>query len=388
MHEALEIELCGKSGRWAEASFPLTDYELLDLLDRLGMQPEERVKRWEVCCYDDRFVCLSLLDLSDISLLELNALTRKLEAMDEYETSLFAGMVAMEAEKQGDSHSLSTLINFAYNTDCCELLVGIMDDTQIGALYLENGSYPELTELPDSVVSLLDLGAIGRKTRIEQGGVFTEKGYVVQTKELKEVSKEIDISLKTPDYMVLLEITKKHSAHKKTALLPLPAMPTEMDAALDAIGARDWSMVNIRCIDCYAPTLIPHIGEDENVAHINRLAQRLQTMNDIQRSKYKAVLEAAKADSVLTATKIAYTLDEYLYLPQYISPEDVGRDSLERTMGELILPYVNLYAYGEALIKAQGSVLTDHGLVSRRDRQPVQDLSTPMTNGQSGMEMQ
>lgn len=386
MHKILEIELCGNSGRWAEASFPLTDYELLDILDRLGMQPEEQVKRWEVCCYDDRFGSLSLLDLPDISLLELNALTRKLEAMDEYEASLFAGMVAMEAEKQGDSHSLSTLINFAYNTECCELLVGIMNDEQLCALYLKNGSYPELTELPDSVVPLLDLKAIGRKTRIEQGGAFTEKGYMVQTKELKEVYKDLDLTLKNPEYTILLEVSRGSYCNKKT-LLRLPATPTEMDAALDAIGARDWSMVNIRCMDCCAPAFIPHIKGNDDVAHINRLAQRLETMNDIQRSKYKAVLEATKADSVLSATKIAYTLDEYLYLPQYISPEDVGRDSLERTMGELILPYVNLYAYGEALIKAQGSVLTDHGLVSRRDRQPVQDLSTPMTNVQSEMEM-
>lgn len=386
MHEVLEIELCGKSGRWTEAAFPLTDYELLDVLDRLSMQPEEQVKRWEVCCYDDRFGFLSLRDLPDISLLELNALTRKLEAMDEYEASLFAGLVAMEAEKREGPCELAALIDFAYNTDCCELLVGIMNDERLGALYLENGSYPELTELPDSVVPLLDLKAIGRKMRIEQGGVFTEKGYVVQMNELKEVYKDLDLTLKNPEYTILLEVSRGSYCNKKT-LLRLPATPTEMDAALDAIGARDWSMVNIRCMDCCAPAFIPHIRGNDNVAHINRLAQRLQTMNAIQRSKYKAVLESTKVDSVLAATQVADALDEYLYLPQYISPEDVGRDALEKTVGELILPYVNLYAYGEALIKAQGSVLTDHGLVSRRDRQPVQDLSTPMTNDQSEMEM-
>ncbi len=103
-------------------------------------------------------------------------------------------------------------------------------------------------------------------------------------------------------------------------------------------------------------------------------------MNDIQRSKFKVVLEATKTDSVLGATNIAYTLDEYLYLPQYTSPEDVGRDTLEKAVGELVLRYVNLYAYGEALIKSQGSVLTDRGLVSRRDGQPVMTASMSASN--------
>ena len=180
--------------------------------------------------------------------------------------------------------------------------------------------------------------------------------------------------------MILLEISKRQNGSKKSTLLPLPASQTEMDAALDAIEAKNWSRVKVCCLDCCAPALIPHIVNDDNNAHINRLEQRMQEMNDIQRSKFKVVLEATKTDSVLGATNIAYTLDEYLYLPQYTSPEDVGRDTLEKAVGELVLRYVNLYAYGEALIKSQGSVLTDRGLVSRRDGQPVMTASMSASN--------
>lgn len=48
---------------------------------------------------------------------------------------------------------------------------------------------------------------------------------------------------------------------------------------------------------------------------------------------------------------------------------------------ETLLPYVNLYAYGQALIQEQECSLTEYGLISREDGQSLK----PMEQG--GMEM-
>lgn len=90
-------------------------------------------------------------------------------------------------------------------------------------------------------------------------------------------------------------------------------------------------------------------------------------MDSEELAKLKAVLEATDDLSVLGAIQAANTLDEYLFSPQYAAPEDVARDFLESCMGsnaEALLPHVNLYAYGQALMQEQQCALTEYGLIS------------------------
>ncbi len=213
---------------------------------------------------------------------------------------------------------------------------------------------------------------------------------MTQHTELVEAYKDLDLGLKAPDYTVLLEISKGYFNdpaydNDKTVLLPLPAEPAAMDAALTAIDAWDWREVGIRCLDCRVPVLSSHIDGDDNIAHINRLAQKLQAMDGQELRKFKAVLEATEDFSVLGATHIACSLDDYLFTPQYASPEDMARDYLVSAMGKSgvgkLLPYVSLHSYGEALLKGDDCILTEYGLISREDGQSLKPAE------QGGMEM-
>ena len=68
-------------------------------------------------------------------------------------------------------------------------------------------------------------------------------------------------------------------------------------------------------------------------------------------------------------------LDEYILDPTIHTPEDAARAELHVSMddreAELLLPFVNLRGYGLALLDYYNSVLTPHGLVERRDGQPL-----------------
>ena len=58
------------------------------------------------------------------------------------------------------------------------------NDEQLGRFYVDN-NFPVLPAgLPEEVYELLNYGAIGRKARLEEGGVFTSGGYVVQHSDL------------------------------------------------------------------------------------------------------------------------------------------------------------------------------------------------------------
>ena len=74
-------------------------------------------------------------------------------------------------------------------------------------------------------------------------------------------------------------------------------------------------------------------------------------------------------------------LDAYNLNWAAASPEDVARGELRRSMGEenaaLLCRYLNLYGYGEELIQQYGGELTDYGLLTRADGQPVQKPLPP-----------
>lgn len=374
-------------GRSTTLCLPATPYELLDVLDKTRVKDtgELYVQIEEY----HRFPQLAPLLEGEADLCQLNALAQKLSELDNWQSISFEGLVNMEVEKR-EPFGIPRLIDLAYNADCCYVAVDVEDDAALGKFYAENGFVPKVENLSDEVFELLDFQKIGRNCRTGEGGVFTSGGYVVQHTELTEAYNDMDLTLKTPDYTILLEISKGHFNDpaydsEKTIRLPLPAEPAAMDAALDAVGAWDWREVGFRCLDCRAPSLISHIDEGENIAHINRLAQKLQAMDETVLTKFKAVLEATEDFSVLGATHTSDALDEYLFTPQYASPEDMARDFLECSVGEAgmstLLPHINLYAYGRALIQEQECTLTEYGLISREDGQSLKLME------QSGMEM-
>jgi len=103
---------------------------------------------------------------------------------------------------------------------------------------------------------------------------------------------------------------------------------------------------------------------------------------------YKALLEAVDCKSVQQAEQLMDTLDEYIFSPQFSSPIEVAKGELSIILTEqdaaLITPHLNLYQYGQSLIQRDNGVLTDYGLIERRDGQPVQTIEQPR---QGGMEM-
>ena len=64
--------------------------------------------------------------------------------------------------------------------------------------------------------------------------------------------------------------------------------------------------------------------------------------------------------------------------PEYGSatvPLPIPNDELKVTMAEsdaeILLPHVNLYTYGEALLQSQHAMLTEYGVIERQDGQPM-----------------
>lgn len=380
MHSVFQIYATTKGAvakRYAALCLPATPYELLDVLDKTRVKNAGELRvEVEECL---RFPQLLPLLSGEIDLCQLNALAQKLSELDDWQSIAFEGLVKMEVEKR-KSFSIPRLIDLACSADCCYVAVDVEDDAALGRFYAGNGFIPKVEDLSDELFDLLNFEKIGQECRVGEGGVFTSGGYVVQHTESVEAYKAMDLTPKAPDYAVLLEITKGHfsdPAHDsgKTVRFPLPAEPAAIDEVLTAVDALNWREVDFRCLDCRVPSLISRIDDDDNIAHINHLAQKLQSMDSDELTKLKAVLEIAESFSVTSAINTIDSLDGYRLSAQISDPEEVARERLVAILSEQdaekLIPHLNLYTYGQSLMREQKRIMTAYGLVSREGKQSL-----------------
>ncbi len=106
---------------------------------------------------------------------ELNYLAVKLEEMS-HNGDLERFSSALELGY--DTNSVKELINLTDNLDHYSLLPEIADREALGHYTVENGAY-DLAAMGE-LVNYIDYDAIGRDAEINEGGIFTERGYVMR----------------------------------------------------------------------------------------------------------------------------------------------------------------------------------------------------------------
>ncbi len=114
----------------------------------------------------------------------VNLLAEKLASLEPVQEAAFEGLVRMDLDKGMTELPLCRLVDLANSADCCHVAPGVGNDEQLGHFYVDN-DFPVIPPgLPEEVYEVLDYAAIGRKARMEEGGVFTSEGYVVQHTDL------------------------------------------------------------------------------------------------------------------------------------------------------------------------------------------------------------
>ena len=175
------------SSNHAELDLPATPWELIDALDKLRLE-DGREPYWQVEDIGRYGFLAPLLDDSD--LYQFNALAEQLSTFDHVEAIAFEGLVQMEVDElcqtNGGELTLQRLLDLAYSVDGCHVVAEVRDDAALGRFYVENDFLPELEQMPDGVLELLDYAKIGEKMRRDEHGAMTPNGYVVREAELRQ----------------------------------------------------------------------------------------------------------------------------------------------------------------------------------------------------------
>lgn len=163
-------------GEWVK--FPTTADEMKAVFERIGIGQTDEFG----CVYEEWFVtdydCYvdGLYDkLGEyVNLDELNYLASRLDEMTPSEYEQFQAAMEM-GEHTG---SLEEIINMTYNLDCYDVYPGIHDHDDLGRYYIEELG---AMEIPSYLESYFDYEAYGRDIALEEGGEFTDFGYVRDT---------------------------------------------------------------------------------------------------------------------------------------------------------------------------------------------------------------
>ena len=389
----------GPREAYAVLDLPATPYEIEDALEKVRLQPDEELLLEIEEYYDFGFLAPYLEDVNDLH--GLNALAQRLSQFVDYESAVFAGQLKMDLEARISDITLPRLLSLANNTPYCDVVDVAVNDSQLGKFYAENGFVTELEQLPDEafkiIEDMLDYEQIGRKMRQAEGGVFVDRstygysGYVIRHRE-PELANALPAPEK-PDYMILLEVCKGYFNDPdydsdSVVQLKLPASKETLDGALNTLEAADWSELAFTCLDCRIPALIEAVNQTEDVFAVNHAASRFAKMTGEAIPKLKSLLEVTGISSLADAVRLTEQLESYVYSPEFSSPTDVARAEIKFSLieqeADLLIPHVNLHQYGKALLENHNWTLTDYGMISRQDGQPIQKFEE-QNQGMGGM---
>lgn len=387
MDKAFTVSLCNPDkDTYVTLELPADPYAVLDAWERLRLAPDTRVE-WEMEDYGEFPVLFPGLQSGE-GFPALNALAERLTSLDSRQRTAFEGLVKLQDGRPMEPDALITLSEQAKH---CQVAPEATDDASLGRVYAANGSIPEVKDVPDKVFELLDFQLLGRRIRQSAGGVFTRQGYVVPDGNWKPTEgQELRIAPEDPTGFFRLELRLGEERAELT--LPAGQELVEVRERMEAVGLPNCA---VTAFHSRVPQLPAAWATPERLDTLNCLAIRLMVLaerDSLALIKYKAVLEVSSISSLEDAMALTERLDAYNLNWAAASPEDVARGELRRSMGEenadLLCWYLNLYGYGEALIQQYGGELTDYGLLTRADGQPVQKPLPPQpTRGGVQMEM-
>ena len=370
------------SAAYAKLELPASPWEVWDAMEKVRLQTDD-ILYIEVEDYYAFEYLSPHLDGLEISLNELNDLAAQLAALDEVQGIAFEGLFSMEVQKKVNTNggviTLQDLRDLAVSakTDCYHV-VDAADDAQLGRFYAENEFVPELDGISDEVFEMLDFAGIGRMMRCSENGVFVGSLYVLQDGELTAAPPVQKTLPEKPGYLFRLTLgLHPDIGDDRTVTLILPAAEAELLDAQAQLGTEGWEGVAVIDYDGIIPYAAEFTDLPMELDEFNVLAAAVRDMPSPEKQlpKLKALLKQFEVQDIATAISLTECLDDYVLTPEISSPQEAALDQLcfimDREEAVRLIPYVNLFNYGETVIHADNAALTSYGLLHRADYEPM-----------------
>ena len=223
---------------------------------------------------------------------------------------------------------------------------------------------------------------IGKALRTGEGGVYVSGCYVVRDGGLLTAPPCPKEPPEKPGYLFRLTLgLHPDYGNDRTVTLNLPATEKELEDAQEQLGTLQWENTVVLDYDGIIPNAAAFADLPTEMESFNEFAKAVKNIpvRQVQLPKLKALLEQFEVQDIGTAILLAERMDEYILTPEISSPQETAIDELHFMLSDhavdLLLPHVNLFSYGNAVIQEDHAALTPYGLLHRADYQLM--LSPP-----------
>lgn len=316
-----------------------------------------------------------------VNLDEINYLAKRMDSFDQKE--LFSFFAAVEAS---DYVSTKGLINLTFNLNCYTLIRDVSNLKSVGRNYV---LCREVVISADELEKA-DLEKIGRELLSSGKGIPTKYGLLFRNEDVafEDVykGKGFPAYYYTGDEVLGVEIEKDGEKD----YIYFPCEKTEIDRALQRIGARDISECSKNIDFCggdrewedYFNDLLQK-NDIESVNAILSAINRLSSTSDaISENLYKlsAVMEFAGVTTADTekVIRLAGCLEEFCYYREMKDDEMLGRTLKEQEYCDIpdsMDKYMDYERYARDFLEEKGGAYTKNGdVVYLREDQSLSEI--------------
>lgn len=163
-------------GEWI--NFPIEQEEFQKVLDRIGIS--ENYEEYFFSDYDTNISGISDALGEYANADELNYLAALLQKIDSYDYEKWYAIV--EDEMDLPQNGVPGLINLTFNMDRYDLFTNVFDEEDYGRYIIQESGRFDRWKIED-LLDYIDYEAYGRDASINEGGSFTERGYVTDNQQ-------------------------------------------------------------------------------------------------------------------------------------------------------------------------------------------------------------
>lgn len=206
-----------------------------------------------------------------------------------------------------------------------------------------------------------------------------------------------DVQFHSEYYTSLTEDTLLSYDNDKTAVLNLPAADAGIWRAVEKVDAASVDECAFRCVDCLIPFLRDAINnaidDEDGIEQADEFAKRLAQIErewpESDMVKYKALLSVVDHPSLQDATRLMGEIDQYELRPEVAQTwgyaEMMFREKYS-ALPEELFQTPQAAQIGQKMLDDRLGVITEYGLIRRKDGQPFPVFQPEQEIGQ-GLEM-
>lgn len=385
MKEKLRIELASENRLsrdtfYAELYLPATAEQIKDAKQRARFMDDGDMTYQSVSIlYFLPLPNLEHIRLDSAAVEELNYLAQRLDSLPDEQFTIYQALFEQRfgGVDSDELLSIKDLINMTYGLDSVMIASNIRNDEQLGQFVIENDLHPDVADIPDNSLYLLDKRRIGELQRKNDSGVFMNGFYVVAGDyEVPEVYDGRDIPAAADGVFRLkvgIEDANDPAAAEANAVwITLPIPREEADSIVkDSFGVE--SVEACSCFDIESG--IPQISavdfkEMVDFDALNFTAEQYLSMSSTDQIKFKAILEAEQICGMERIMDAADRLSEYEL--SYLDSDAASFfkshicHNLDIRFDDHWLDTLLTQNEGEKLIERLGASVTEYGILSAR----------------------